>query len=118
MLKRIPIEAALRDLLREYGVTVEDLLVAMMSENLDVYGELVKRIDRVTKDVYETIYSFPWRLVALTLFTLQAFYLANPSGLYKGYVIDPPREAVAVGDKVVFHGLMYLVNRLKHVLNH
>ncbi|OYT40094.1 MAG: hypothetical protein B6U89_03090 [Desulfurococcales archaeon ex4484_58] len=111
----IPIEHALNDLLREYGITIDDLLIAMRYEDLDVYDELVKRIDNPTKELLAELASLSWRTLALTLFVLQAFYIINPSGLYKGCIIDPPREVVMRGFKASCSGLKILINRLKNL---
>lgn len=115
-MSRIPVESALRDLLREYGITLQDLLIAMSSENVDVYEEIIKRLEVKSRDVVETVLGIPWDLAALTLFTVQAFYLTNPSGLYKGYLLDPSREEIVVGDKIRFLGMIKLINRLKIML--
>ncbi len=114
---RIPVEKALLDLLREYGTTLDDLLVAMKTENLDVYEELIKRIAMPSKDTIAYIYSLPWKLVALTLFTLQALYIVNPSGLYKGYLLDPPREQVIITNNKASHkSILVLITRLKNLI--
>lgn len=115
-MNKLSVESALKDLLIEYGITFEDLFLAMYSENIDVYGELLERIEVKSRDVIETINNLPWKLAALTLFTIQALYLANPSGLYKGYLLTPSREEVVVGNKVRFSGLLFLINRLKNLL--
>ena len=112
----IPIEQALNDLLREYGITINDLFEAMLVEDIDVYEELLKRLETKSKDIVASIYSMPWKLVALTLFTIQAFYIVNPSGMYKGRLLDPPRESMIVGNKVKYSGLLLLINRLKNLV--
>jgi hypothetical protein len=114
--KYIPIENALMDLLREYNITLNDLLDAMIVEGLDVYEELIKRINNPSKDLIATIYLQPWRVIGLTLFVLQAFYIINVSGLYKGYFLDPPREKIMNGSKVSHTGVILLINRLKHLV--
>ncbi len=116
VVEKIPVENALNDLLREYGLTLNDLLDAMITEDIDVYNELLDRLESKSRDVVETINNLPWRLAALTLFVLQAFYIVNPSGLYKGFFIDPPREYVMNGFKARFSGLLVLINRLKNVV--
>lgn len=114
--RSIPIETALQDLLREYGIELEDLLIAMIDEGIDVYKELIKRIDRLTKDAIKVIESKPWKLVALTLFVLQAFYIINLSGLYKGCLLDPPREIIMNGLKARFNGVLILMHRLRFLI--
>jgi len=113
---RIPVEKALLDLLREQGITVNDLLAAMREEGIDVYGELVKRLVYPARDTVAYIYGMPWKLAALTLFALQALYIVNPGGLYKGFLLDPPREIVVLGDKVKPQGVVLLSTRLKNLV--
>lgn len=115
-MRKIPVETALRDLLREYGISLQDLLIAIQSENIDVYNELIARLEVKGRDVTETVFSIPWSLAAITLFTIQALYLMNPSGLYKGYLLDPKREEIVAVDKVRFYGLLRLVSRLRSLL--
>ncbi|WP_244372384.1 hypothetical protein [Staphylothermus marinus] len=112
----IPIETALHDLLREYGIELNDLFAAMIDEGIDVYRELLNRIDHVTNDIVQVIRNTPWKLVALTLFVLQAFYITNLSGLYKGYFLDPPREDIMNGLKARFTGVLVLMHRLKFLI--
>jgi hypothetical protein len=114
--RRIPVEKALKDLLREYSITLEDLLTAMRIEDIDVYEELIKRLAYPSKDAVAYIYSLPWRLAAIALFTIQAFYIVNPSGQYKGYLLEPPRENIVSGDKILFRGLLDLITRLKNIV--
>lgn len=115
-MKTISIETALYDLLREYGISLEDLLTAIKLEDIDVYEELIRRIGIRSVDVVKLVNSLSWRLAALLLFVLQAFYIINTSGLYKGFLIEPSRDIVMDGLKVRLDGLMILVNRLKNLV--
>ena len=114
--KRVSVEEALKDLLREYGISLDDLLMAMREEGIDVYEELIKRIEYPSKDLIAYIYNLPWKLVALTLFTLQALYIVNPSGLYKGCFLDPPRNLIVSGNKATRRSIIVLTTRLKNLI--
>ncbi len=113
MVKRVSVERALLDLLREYGITVDDLVAAMEQEGIDVYGELLKRVTPRTREAEAYIYSLPRRLASLLLFTLQALYIINISGLYKDYLLDPPRWRIMVGDKATLLGVKMLVEKIR-----
>lgn len=112
----IPVEKAVLDLLNEYGLSIEDLLISMESEGIDVYSELIRRIDNCSSDVVNYIYGLPWKTVALLLFTIQSLYIINPSGLYKGCRLYPLREEIVVFNKVDFNGLIKLITRLKKII--
>lgn len=113
MEKWISVDKAVIDLLREYDLSLNDLLTVMKSEDIDVYVELIKRIHNCTREALEYIYSLPWKTVALLLFTIQSLYIINSSGLYKGYKIHPPRETVVVSNKVSFNGLLQVLIHLR-----
>ncbi len=107
---------AFYDLLREYGITVNDLVKAMEEENIDVYRELIDRLTIKSKDIVSIIYSLPWRKACILLFIIQAFYIINIPGQYKGYLLDPPREAIVSGNKVKPQGLVYLIKYLNQTI--
>lgn len=113
---RIDVYRAFLDLLKEYGITVEDLLTAMRSEGIDVYDEIIKRISYSSPFIEKTVYSLPWRKAAILLFILQTFYVVNISGIYKGYLIDPPRELVMDGLKVKPPGIILLIRKLNQAM--
>lgn len=113
---RIDVYRAFLDLLKEYGITVEDLLTAMRSEGIDVYDEIIKRISYLSPFIEKTVYSLPWRKAAILLFILQTFYVVNISGIYKGYLIDPPRELVMDGLKVKPSGIILLIRKLNQAM--
>lgn len=112
----IPVEKAILDLLREYDLTIEDLLVAMKDVDIDVYGELVRRLSECTENIMDYIYSLSWKTAALLLFTIQSLYIINTSGLYKGYKLYPPRSSVIIHDKVDFNGLVAILTQLKKII--
>ncbi len=111
----ISVVNAFLDLLREYGITIDDLLKAMEEENIDVYDEIIKRLSSKPRDVVKIVYSLPWRNASILLFIIQAFYVINIPGQYKGYLLDPPRHLIMAGDKVKPSGLIYLIKYLNQL---
>ncbi len=80
----VELRQALKDYLRDAGITLQDLLGVMDEE-----GRTLER--RLTS-----------KELNLLLFVVQAFYILNASGTYKGRVLYPAREDVVLGDKVSF----------------
>jgi hypothetical protein len=115
-LRRISVIKAFKDLLREYGITIDDFIKAMEEENIDVYKELIDRLSVKSKDMISLIYSLPWRKACILLFIIQAFYIINVPGQYKGYLLDPPREVIMNGNKVKPIGLIYLIKYLNQII--
>lgn len=116
MVARISVEKALVNLLREYGLTINDIIEAMEAEGIDVYGELLARIAPRSPEAAAYIYSLPRRLAAALLFTLQALYIVNISSIYKDYLLDPPRWAVMAGDKATLLGIKMIVEKIRLIL--
>ncbi len=112
----VPAHQALLDLLREQGITLEDLLAAMRSEGVDVYGELKKRLLYHDKMTILFIDNLDWRRAAILLFTIQSLYIINPSGLYKGFILEPPREKVVYWYRVLPQGLIILAKELNQLI--
>ena len=115
-MKKINVIYAFFDLLREYGLTVEDLVKAMDEENIDVYNELINRLSVKSRDIVSYIYSIPWKKACILLFIIQAFYIVNIPGQYKGYLLDPPRDAVMEASRVKPSGLLYLLRYLNQLI--
>ncbi len=107
---------ALLDLLKEQGLSINDLLEAMRIEDIDVYNELKKRLLYRDKVVEAFIDGLDWRRVAILLFTVQALYIINPSGIYKGYLITPLHDQVVFKDKILPYGLIILAKSLNQLI--
>ncbi len=112
----IPVKNALLDLLREQGLSINDLLEAMRLENIDVYNELKKRLLYRDRMVEVFIESLNWRGAAILLFAVQALYIINPAGIYKGYLIIPLHDQVVFKDKILPHGLIILAKSLNQLI--
>ncbi|MEM1768506.1 MAG: hypothetical protein QXH77_04015 [Desulfurococcaceae archaeon] len=112
----ITVDKAFVDLLHEYGITIDDLLIAIEYSNIDVYSELIKRLDNCTRDIVEFINGLPWKTVALLLFIVQSLYIVNTTGLYKGYRLYPPRDSIVVSFKISFNGLLILLTYLRNLI--
>lgn len=108
----ISLRRVLKDYLREHGVTLSDLLSVMDDDKEGIMEALSKRVylTRAQRRALERGLSS--RDLNLLLFVIQAFYVLNPSGLYKGLIIEPTREDVMVGDKVTFEGCKMILKAL------
>lgn len=108
----IPLRMVLKDYLREHGVTLKDLLDAMDEDKEGIMEALSKRV-HLTKDQYRALErGLSSKDLNLLLFVIQAFYIINPSGLYKGFIIEPVREDVMFGDKITFEGCKMILKAL------
>jgi DNA-binding transcriptional MerR regulator len=108
----IPLRKALKDYLKEQGITLNDLLSVMDEDKEGIMEALSKRVylTRKQREALETWLSS--KDLNLLLFVIQAFYILNPSGLYKGLIIEPVREDVMIGDKVTFEGCKMILKSL------
>ncbi|MBS7607217.1 hypothetical protein KEJ14_05205 [Candidatus Bathyarchaeota archaeon] len=108
----ISLKRVLKDYLREHGITLSDLLSVMDDDKEGIMEALSKRVylTRAQRRALERGLSS--RDLNLLLFVIQAFYVLNPSGLYKGLMIEPTREDVMVGDKVTFEGCKMILRAL------
>lgn len=113
----IPLKKALKDYLKEQGITLNDLLSVMDEDKEGIMESLSKRVylTRVQRKALEKGLSS--RDLNLLLFVIQAFYILNPSGLYKGLIIEPLREEVMAGDKVTFEGCKMILKSLGISIN-
>lgn len=108
----IPLRRALKDYLREHGITLKDLLSVMDEDKEGVMEALSKRVYMTRTQRMALERGLSSRDLNLLLFVIQAFYILNPSGLYKGLIIEPVREDVMVGDKVTFEGCKMILRAL------
>jgi DNA-binding transcriptional MerR regulator len=108
----IPLRKALKDYLKEQGITLNDLLSVMDEDKEGIMEALSKRVylTRKQREALEKWLSS--KDLNLLLFVIQAFYILNPSGLYKGLIIEPVREDVMIGDKVTFEGCKMILKSL------
>jgi hypothetical protein len=108
----IPLKKALKDYLKEQGITLSDLLGMMDDERKGIMEALRERIQLTDQQsrFLEQIYSS--RDLNLLLFVAQAFYLLNHSGMYKGMVVEPTRDEVVWGQKITYEGCRTILETL------
>lgn len=109
----LPVKKALSDLLREHGITVYDLLDAMDDDPTGIKESMMRRV-RISEEEYKVLArSLSSQQLNLLIFVLQAFYIMNPSGLYKGYMLDPPRDDIVRGfSTITFEGVKKVAKAL------
>jgi hypothetical protein len=108
----IPLRKALKDYLKEQRTTLSDLLGIMDEERKGIMEALQERVqltDAQSRMLEQTIST---RDLNLLLFVAQAFYLLNPSGMYKGFAIEPTRDEVVWGDKITYEGCRIILKAL------
>jgi hypothetical protein len=109
----IDLRTALKNYLKEQNVTLPDLLSVMDESKEGIIDALRKRV-HLTEDQCRALEeNLTSRQLNLLLFVIQAFYLLNPSGTYKGLIIDPTREDVMSGDKATFEGCKMILKALR-----
>lgn len=108
----ISLRKVLKDYLREQRITLNDLLSVMDEDKEGIMEALGKRVYLTSRQSKVLERNLSSRELNLLLFVIQAFYILNPSGLYKGLIIDPVREDVMRGDKVTFEGCKSLLKSL------
>jgi len=109
----IDLRTALKNYLKEQGITLSDLLSMMDEDKEGIMDALKKRVrlnERQSRMLEENLTS---KQLNLLLFVIQAFYILNPSGLYKDLIIEPTREDVLCGDKVTFEGCKMILEALR-----
>jgi DNA-binding transcriptional MerR regulator len=108
----ITLRKALKDYLKEHGVTLSDLLNVMDEDKEGIMEALGRRVYLTREQRKALERSLSSRELNLLLFVIQAFYLLNPSGLYKGLIIEPTKEDVMLGDKATFEGCKMILKAL------
>jgi len=109
----ISLREALRDFLKEQGLTVNDVLDAMDETPELLEKSILKRINISWKELRGLESSYTTRQLNLIVFVIQVFYLANVSGMYKNRVIIPPREEIVGSDgRVTKEGLIKIIRSL------
>ena len=109
----IDIRTVLKNYLKEQGITLSDLLSVMDEQKEGIMESLRKRVHLTEAQCRALEENLTSKQLNLLLFVLQAFYLINPSGMYKGYIIEPTREDVVYGDKATFEGCKMILEALR-----
>jgi len=109
----ISLREALRDFLKEQGLTINDVLDAMDETPELLEKSILKRVNISWKDLRGLESNYTTRQLNLLIFVIQVFYLANISGMYKNRVIVPLREEVVGSDgRITKEGLVKIIKSL------
>jgi hypothetical protein len=108
----ISVKKALENLLKEYDITINDVLDAMDEDRISVEASLRKICTLSDEELEEIENRLSSKEINLLIFLIHAFYIADLSGLYKDNLIAPSREEIMVGGKVTFEGLKKLARAL------
>ena len=109
----IRLKDALRDFLREQGLTIDDILDAMDETPELIEISFLKRVNISREDYRKLERNYTSRQLNLLIFVIQVFYFANLSGLYKNRLIIPLREeVVGVDGRITKEGLMKIIRSL------
>ncbi|MBS7609867.1 hypothetical protein KEJ19_04785 [Candidatus Bathyarchaeota archaeon] len=108
----IDLKDVLRDYLRENGITLQDILSIMDEEKEGIMEALSKRVALTEEERHELERSLKSSQLNTLLFVIQAFYIINLGGLYKGRIIYPARDDVMRGGIVTAEGLRKIARAL------
>jgi len=113
MRRIITLREALRDFLRDVGLSLDDILSAMDEDPRGIIESLKMRVDIGEHEARRLERALTTRQLNLLIFVIHVFYYANPSGYYKGYLLYPPRELIIGEDgRVTSKGLSLVLRSL------
>ncbi|MCW4020034.1 MAG: hypothetical protein NWF14_02225 [Candidatus Bathyarchaeota archaeon] len=108
----IHVRRVLKDFLKEQRTALSDLR-GVMDEGKEGIMEALRGIVNLTDaQVGALERGLRSKELNLLLFVVQAFYLLNPSGMYKGFIIEPVRDNVVWGEKATFEGCKAILKAL------
>lgn len=108
----VDLKLALKDYLRDNGLTLNDILMAMDEDKEGVMEALAKRT-LLTEDELELLERrLTSRQLNTLLFVIQVFYMVNLSGLYKGRLIYPCRDDIVRNNRVTSQGVRMVLKAL------
>lgn len=113
MYRLITLKDAFKDFLEDADLSLQDLLSVMDEEPSGIIASIMARIDvdEHEAEVLEKLYTA--KQLNLLLLAIQIFYIINPSGYYKGFLLYPPREKIiGPNGKVTKEGLKLLLKSL------
>ncbi len=102
----------IKDFLKEHNLTLNDVLEAMDESREGAIEALKRRTHLNIKQIKFLVDSLSSKQVNLLLFVIQTFYIANPSGLYRGKLIIPRRDDVITNGKATVSGLRLIMKEL------
>lgn len=108
----IDLRLALKDYLREHGLTLDDILMAMDDDKEGVLEALRKRTLLTEDELTQLERKLTSRQLNTLLFVIQVFYIVNISGLYKGRMIYPCRDDIVKNNRVTAEGVKMILGAL------
>lgn len=113
MRRVIALKDALRDFLKDTGLSLSDLLSAMDEDPRGIIESLLRRVDISEEEALELEKRYSPRQLNLLILVIHVFYYVNPSGYYKGYLIYPPRDLVlSATGRITREGLNLIIRSL------
>ncbi|MEM2940808.1 MAG: hypothetical protein QW304_04570 [Thermoproteota archaeon] len=109
----IPLKKAVDDYLKEQGLTVADIVRVMDEDKEGIAESLRKRCAISFTTERRLLEKLTSRQLNFLIFVVQAFYIVNIPGMYKGLIIYPERELVVTGEKVTEEGLKRILKALE-----
>ena len=114
MRRIITLRQALYDLLKDEGVSIDDLLTVMDDNPQGIIESLMKRVNITLDEAISLEKKLSSKQLNILLFAIHVFYIVNTSGYYKDFLIYPPRDLVIGPDgKVTKEGLNLIIRSLK-----
>ncbi|MGQ9479425.1 MAG: hypothetical protein ACUVQ0_05315 [Thermoproteota archaeon] len=89
-----------------------DIVAVMDEEEEGILESLRKRCTLSPEIERRLMEKLTSKQLNLLIFVIQAFYIVNIGGMYKGLIIYPKREAVMTGQKVSEEGLKLILKAL------
>jgi len=109
----VPLRKALEDFLKQFDLTVEDILDAMDESKEGAIESLKMRANLTEKDIKFIEQNFTSRDINLLVFAIQVFYSPTSPGLYRNLLVIPTRDEVVGPDgKVTREGLVKIMRAL------
>ena len=108
----IDLKLALKDYLREHGLTLNDVLMAMDDDREGALEALRKRTLLTEDELKQLERKLTSRQLNTLLFVIQVFYIVNVSGLYKGRMIYPCRDDIVRDNRVTSEGVKMVLRAL------
>lgn len=108
----IDVKLALKDFLRDNDLTLNDILSAMDEDKEGAIEALRKRTLLSEYELKQLERRATSRQLNILLFVIQLFYLANPSGFYKGRIIYPCRDEAVRDGKVTAESIKQILKIL------
>jgi len=109
----VPLKKALEDFLKQFDLTVEDILDAMDESKEGAIESLKMRANLTEKDIKFIEQNFTSRDINLLVFVIQVFYSPVSPGLYRSLLVIPARDEVVGPDgKVTRDGLVKIMRAL------